>query len=61
MIEPIPIGAMAALHTRELKLRVPGVLHERLQELAEQEQRTVANTVRVLLFEAINARAGGAA
>jgi predicted transcriptional regulator len=55
-IQPIPQGAMLASDA-QLSIRVPSVMLERLRQIAEADQRSVNNVIRLALFEWVNARA----
>lgn len=55
-IQPIPVGAMVASNT-QTSIRIPSIMLERLKQIAEAEQRSVNSTIRLALFEWINARA----
>ena len=41
----------------QVSVRVPSIMLERLKQIAEAEQRSVNNTIRLALFEWVNAKA----
>lgn len=55
-ITPIPTGAMLTSDA-QVSIRLPSVMLERLKLIAEADQRSVNNVIRLALFEFVNARA----